>query len=97
MQGSAIKRMRRWSSDEIEASERVTIKADASLDKAACVVEIDGRTKRAELRQTMSDAELDAKFRALAAGDAARWREWLERLEAEPRVRLPSGWSPRRR
>ena len=77
--------------------ERVTIKADASLDKAACVLEIDGRVKRAELRQTMSDAELEAKFRSLAGAAAERWLQWLERLEDEPRVRLPLDWSPRRR
>src|SRR5207237_8550966 len=77
--------------------ERVTITADASLDKAACVVDIDGRVKRAELRQTMSDAELEAKFRSLAGADAERWLQWLERLEDEPRVRLPLDWSQRRR
>ena len=77
--------------------ERVTIKADASLDKAACVLEIDGRVKRAELRQTMSDAELEAKFRALAGADADRWLKWLEGLETEARVRPPLDWSQRRR
>ena len=77
--------------------ERVTIRADASLDKAACIVEMDGRARRAELRPTMSDAELEAKFHSLAGGDAGRWLAWLERLEAEPSVRPPWDSSPRRR
>jgi 2-methylcitrate dehydratase PrpD len=75
----------------------VTIRADDRLDKAAAVLEVDGRVKRAELRQTMSDAELEAKFRSLAASDADRWLAWLERLEAEASVRPPWGSSPRRR
>jgi len=77
--------------------ERVTIKPDASLDKMACVLEVDGRVKRAELRPTLSDAELEAKFRGLAGADAGPWLEWLDGLEAEPRVRLPLEWSRRRR
>jgi len=77
--------------------ERVTIKSDASLDKAACVLDIDGRVKHAELRPTMSDAELEAKFRALAGAEAGQWIEWLDGLESEPRVRPPLEWSRRRR
>jgi 2-methylcitrate dehydratase PrpD len=76
---------------------RVTIKRDESLDKAACVVEIDGKRKQAELRPTMSDAELDAKFRSLAGSEADRWLEWLDGLEAAPKVRLPSDWLRRPR
>jgi len=76
---------------------RVTIKADPALDKAACVVEVDGQAKRAELRQEMSDAELEAKFRSLAGAEADRWLAWLEGLEAEPRVTPPWDSSPRRR
>ncbi|HKU48274.1 MAG TPA: MmgE/PrpD family protein, partial [Burkholderiales bacterium] len=49
-----------------EMRRRVTIRRDDTLDKAACIVDADGRVKRAELRQTMSDAELEAKFRSLA-------------------------------
>jgi 2-methylcitrate dehydratase PrpD len=75
----------------------VTIRADDRLDKAAAVVEVDGRVKRAELRQTMSDAELEAKFRSLAGSDADRWRAWLGRLEAQASVRPPWDSSPRRR
>jgi hypothetical protein len=77
--------------------ERVAIKSDASLDKAACVVDIDGRVKHAELRTTMSDAELEAKFRGLAGADAEPWLAWLDGLEAEPRVRLPLDLPRRRR
>jgi len=77
--------------------ERVTLKSDASLDKAACVLDIDGRVKHAELRPTMSDAELEAKFRALAGAEAGQWIEWLDGLESEPRVRPPLEWSRRRR
>jgi len=77
--------------------ERATIKADATLDKAAAVVDVDGRRKRAELRTTMSDEELEAKFRSLAGADAERWLAWLERLEAAPRVTPPWDWSPRPR
>jgi len=77
--------------------ERVTMRADPGLDKAAAIVDVDGRVKRAELRPTMSDAELEAKFRSLAGGEADRWVECLERLEREPRVRLPWDSSPRRR
>ena len=43
---------------------RVTITADERLDKAAVVVDIDGREKHAELRPTMSDGELEAKVRS---------------------------------
>lgn len=68
---------------------RVTIKADKNLDKAACVVEIDGKRKQAELRATMSDAQLEAKFRSLAGADADRWLKWLDGLEADPKVRPP--------
>jgi len=77
--------------------ERVTIKPDGGLDKMACVLEVDGRVKQAELRLAMSDAELEAKFRALAGADAGQWLEWLDGLEAEPRVRPPLGWSRRPR
>src|SRR5262249_5880738 len=45
--------------------ERVTIKPDPGIDKAACVLDVDGRVKHAELRPTMSDEELAAKFRGL--------------------------------
>ena len=76
---------------------RVTIKRDDTLDKAGCIVEVDGRVKRAELRQTMSDEELEAKFRALAGGEAERWLNWFAGLEAAKRVTPPSGGSPRRR
>lgn len=77
--------------------ERVTIKADATLDKAAALIDVDGRVKRAELRQTMSDGELEAKFRSLAGADAERGLAWLERLEAAPRVTPPWDSSPRPR
>jgi len=77
--------------------ERVAIKSDASLDKAACVVDLDGRVKHAELRTTMSDAELEAKFRGLAGAQAEPWLAWLDGLESEPRVRPPLEWSRRRR
>jgi len=77
--------------------ERVTLKSDASLDKAACVLDIDGRVKHAELSPTMSDAALEAKFRALAGAEAGPWIEWLDGLESEPRVRPPLEWSRRRR
>jgi hypothetical protein len=40
--------------------------------------------KRAELRQAMSDAELEAKFRSLAGADADRWMRWLDDLENAP-------------
>ena len=77
--------------------ERVSIKPDASLDKAACVLEVDGRVKHAQLRPTMSDMELEAKFRGLAGADAEPWLAWLDGLEAEPRVRPPLDWLRRRR
>ena len=80
-----------------ELRRRVTIRRDATLDKAGCIVEIDGRVKRAELRQTMSDAELEAKFRSLAGGEADRWLKWFAGLETAARVKPPSDWSPRRR
>lgn len=77
--------------------ERVTLKPDAGLDKAACVLDVDGRVKHAELRPTMSDLELEAKFRGLAGADAEPWIAWLDGLEAEPRVRPPLDWPRRRR
>ncbi|MBV9191115.1 MAG: MmgE/PrpD family protein, partial [Betaproteobacteria bacterium] len=77
--------------------ERVTIKSDASLDKAACELDVDGRVKHAELRPTMSDVELEAKFRGLAGADAEPWLDWLDGLEAEPRVKLPLDLQRRRR
>lgn len=76
---------------------RVTVKRDDRLDKAGCIVEVDGRVKRADLRRTMSDAELEAKFRSLARRDADRWLKWFAGLERAARVRPPSDWSPRRR
>ena len=69
--------------------QRVTLQRDDSLDKAGCIVAADGRVKRAELRQTMSDAELEAKFRSLAGADADRWLKWLGGLENEARVKTP--------
>ncbi|HWI36723.1 MAG TPA: MmgE/PrpD family protein [Burkholderiales bacterium] len=80
-----------------EWRKRVTIRRDETLDKAACIVEADGRVKRAELRQAMSDAELEAKFRSLAGAEADRWLKWFAGLEKAARVRPPSEWSPRRR
>jgi 2-methylcitrate dehydratase PrpD len=69
---------------------KVTIAADERLDKAGVVVRLDGRETRAELRQTMSDAELEAKFRSLAGRDAEECGRWLESLERQDEVRLPS-------
>jgi len=80
-----------------ELRKRVTVKRDDTLDKAGCIVEIDGRVKRAELRQTMSDEELEAKFRSLAGSEADRWLQWFAGLEKAARVKPPSDWSPRRR
>jgi 2-methylcitrate dehydratase PrpD len=80
-----------------ELRKRVTIRRDETLDKAGCIVEVDGRVKRAELRQTMSDEELEAKFRSLAGADADRWLAWLDGLEAAAAVKPPSDWLPRRR
>lgn len=80
-----------------EMRQRVTIRRDETLDKAGCIVEIDGRAKRAELRQTMSDEELEAKFRGLAGSEADRWLKWFAVLERAARVKPPSDWSPRRR
>jgi len=80
-----------------ELRKRVTIRRGDSLDKAACIVDADGRMKRAELRQTMSDEELERKFRSLAGADADRWLQWLDGLEAAAEVKPPSDWSPRRR
>lgn len=72
--------------------ERVAIQADETLDKAACMVEIDGRMKHAELRQTMSDAELESKFRLLAGERAGAWSRWLDGLEQAGSVRpIPAG------
>jgi 2-methylcitrate dehydratase PrpD len=76
---------------------RVRIRRDETLDKAGCIVEVDGRVMRAELRQAMSDEELEAKFRSLAGDEADRWLKWLAGLEKAARVRPPSDWSPRRR
>jgi 2-methylcitrate dehydratase PrpD len=76
---------------------RVTITADEGLDKAAVVVNIDGREKHAELRLAMSDAELEAKVRALAGPHADECIEWARSLESAASVRLPSGLSRRPR
>lgn len=64
----------------------VTIRKDETLDKAACVVDVDGRVKRAELREVLSDAELEAKFRSLAGSEAGRWLKWLDGLDSEKRA-----------
>jgi 2-methylcitrate dehydratase PrpD len=77
--------------------ERVTLGADAALDKAAVTIDVDGRSMQAELRQAMSDAELEAKFRALAGAEGERWLGWLARLEEAREVRPPWDSSPRRR
>ena len=76
---------------------KVTVAADERLDKAAAVVRLDGREMRAELRQTMSDAELEAKFRSLAGRDADECKRWVESLERDEEIRLPSALSPRQR
>ena len=76
---------------------RVTITADEGLDKAAVVVNIDGREKQAELRLAMSDAELEAKVRTLARDDADEFIEWVRSLESAASVRLPSALSRRPR
>ena len=80
-----------------ELRKRVAIRRDETLDKAGCIVEADGRVKRAELRQTMSDEELEAKFRSLAGGEAQRWLKWFGGLERAARVKPPSDGSPRPR
>jgi 2-methylcitrate dehydratase PrpD len=80
-----------------ELRRRVSIRADGTLDKAACIVDVDGRIKRAELRAVLTDAELEAKFRSLAGPEADRWLDWLDRLEGEAKVTPPLEWSPRRR
>jgi len=80
-----------------EWRKRVVIRRDETLDKAACIIDADGRVTRAELRQTMSDEELDAKFRSLAGRQADRWLKWFGALERAARVKPPSDWSPRRR
>ena len=69
----------------------------APRDKAAVRLTIDGREKRAELREKMSDAELEAKLRALAGPDAERWMRWVDSLQSTEEVKLPSDWSPRPR
>jgi 2-methylcitrate dehydratase PrpD len=80
-----------------ELRRRVSIRADKTLDKAACRVDVDGRVKRAELREVLSDAELEAKFRSLARSEAELWLKWLDGLEAQARVRPPWDSLPRRR
>src|SRR5205085_11539410 len=76
---------------------RVTTTADERLDTAAVVVDIDGRERHAELRPTMSDAELEAKVRSLAGAHADEYLAWVAALDGAAAVRLPSDWWPRRR
>jgi 2-methylcitrate dehydratase PrpD len=80
-----------------EWRKRVSVRRDDTLDKAGCIVEADGRVKRAELRQAMSDEALAAKFRSLAGAEADRWLRWFAGLEAAKRVKPPWDSSPRRR
>lgn len=71
------------------ARARVTLAPEERLDPMATIVNIDGREVHAELRQTMSDAELEAKFRALAGARAERWQRFMDGLESQERVSLP--------
>jgi 2-methylcitrate dehydratase PrpD len=68
---------------------RVRIVRDDSLDKAAAVVSIDGRTLRVEPRQHVTDAELEGKFRRLAGARGDAWLRWIDALDSQPRVELP--------
>ena len=68
---------------------RVSVAPDERLDKMAAIVNIDGRELHAELRQAMSDAALEAKFRALAGSRAEPWWRFVNSLESQARVSLP--------
>lgn len=67
---------------------RVKLVADPVLDKAAAVVIIDGRALRAEPRPTLSGAELEAKFRALAGRRAAALLRQVECIESARKLAL---------
>ena len=67
---------------------RVKLVADGSLDKAAAIVTVDGRAVRAEARQSMTGAELEAKFRALAGARAEELLAVVSSLEAAGELSL---------
>ena len=71
----------------LRAKARVSV--DAGIDKAAAIVNVDGRQMRAEPRIAMSDAELEAKFGALAGARAAPWRGFVDSLESAAILRVP--------
>jgi 2-methylcitrate dehydratase PrpD len=68
---------------------KVHLVADDSLDKAAAVVAVDGKALRAEPRRTLTGAELEAKFRALAGARAPKLLRSIEGIEAARKVALP--------
>src|SRR5688572_3789179 len=68
---------------------KVRLVADDNLDKAAAVVAVDGKALRAEPRRTLTGAELEAKFRALAGARAPKLLRSIEGIEAARKVALP--------
>ncbi len=68
---------------------KVAVSVDPGIDKAAAIVDVDGRQMRAEPRIAMSDAELEAKFAALAGARAPEWRAFVSSLESAGVARIP--------
>jgi 2-methylcitrate dehydratase PrpD len=68
---------------------KVRLVADDSLDKAAAVVVVDGKTLRAEPRRMLTGAELEAKFRSLAGPRAELLLRAIDGIEAATKVTLP--------
>jgi 2-methylcitrate dehydratase PrpD len=68
---------------------RVRLEADDSLDKAAAVVVVDGKALRAEPGRTLTGAELETKFRALAGPRAQKLLRAIDGIESARKVTLP--------
>lgn len=87
-------------SDEVAANPevarlraKVELTVDERLDKAAATVNLHTRgglsTAHKAPRIAMSDAELEAKFRALAGPRADEWMRFIRGLDSSERVVLP--------
>ena len=68
---------------------RVKVVMDDKIGKAAAVVSDGRRTVEMPGPRPMSDADLEAKFRALAGPAADTWMQFVYSLESTPKVVIP--------
>ena len=68
---------------------RVKVVMDDTIDKAAAVVSDGRRTVEMPGPRPMTDADLEAKFRALAGPAAEAWMQFIYSMESTARISLP--------